>query len=506
MAEAQRARAERRFDDVRKLATSFLFEFHAAIEKLPGSTPARELLVKRALEYLASLAQEASDNAPLQRELAAAYEKVGTLQWQRYYAHLGNTAGARESQHKALAIREALVAADPTNAPLRRELAYSYSLVGDVLVASGDLTGALARYRQSLETYKTLAAADPTNAPLRRDLAIRYQRIGDTLGNPRFPNLGDPHGALENYRKMQEIFATLVQADPQDVTARHSLSIGYEKIGDMLPIIGDPAGALQNYRAALEIRQALAAADPTNAPFRRDLAVGHRKVGLMLAATGDQASALQSYQAALDLRQELAKVDPHNATARTDLARIYGDIGQVLAAVGALDRAVQSFGAALAIFDDLAAQDSTNMERRTDVSQTLTRLAALSVQTGRLEEARSYTRRVLALQKESADRASATAADLHTYARTLLTCEPPDLQDPTAALPYAQRAVTMSPAPAATLLGTLALAYHRTGDHARALATIEQALALAPGDPNQRRELEASRAQFTAALQRQQDR
>ena len=66
VAEAQRARAERRFNEVRTLATSFLFEFHAAIEKLPGSTPARELLVKRALEYLASLAQEARDEPSLQ--------------------------------------------------------------------------------------------------------------------------------------------------------------------------------------------------------------------------------------------------------------------------------------------------------------------------------------------------------------------------------------------------------------------------------------------------------
>ena len=50
VAHIQRARAEQRFNDVRKLANSFLFELHDAIEKLPGSTPARALLVKRALE------------------------------------------------------------------------------------------------------------------------------------------------------------------------------------------------------------------------------------------------------------------------------------------------------------------------------------------------------------------------------------------------------------------------------------------------------------------------
>src|SRR5205085_11974025 len=75
----QRARAERRFNDVRQLANSFLFEFHDAIKDLPGATAARELVVRRALEYLDSLAGEAGGDAQLQRELATAYQKVGDV-------------------------------------------------------------------------------------------------------------------------------------------------------------------------------------------------------------------------------------------------------------------------------------------------------------------------------------------------------------------------------------------------------------------------------------------
>ena len=59
------ARAERRFNDVRKLANSFLFEFHDAIRDLPGSTPARALVVQRALEYLDGLAKESSGDSAL---------------------------------------------------------------------------------------------------------------------------------------------------------------------------------------------------------------------------------------------------------------------------------------------------------------------------------------------------------------------------------------------------------------------------------------------------------
>jgi non-specific serine/threonine protein kinase/serine/threonine-protein kinase len=60
IARMQEARAERRFEALRKLTDSMLFEFHDSIEFLPGSTAARELVVSRALEYLQQIETEAN--------------------------------------------------------------------------------------------------------------------------------------------------------------------------------------------------------------------------------------------------------------------------------------------------------------------------------------------------------------------------------------------------------------------------------------------------------------
>src|SRR5262249_30701974 len=46
----ERAKAQQRFNDVRGLATSFLFEIHNEIAPLPGATRARQKLVSKALE------------------------------------------------------------------------------------------------------------------------------------------------------------------------------------------------------------------------------------------------------------------------------------------------------------------------------------------------------------------------------------------------------------------------------------------------------------------------
>ena len=83
--------AERRFNDVRSLSNSLIFDIHDSIKDLPGSTPARKLIVDRALQYLDSLAQESRGDISLQRELAAAYERVGLVQGHYLQNSLGDT-------------------------------------------------------------------------------------------------------------------------------------------------------------------------------------------------------------------------------------------------------------------------------------------------------------------------------------------------------------------------------------------------------------------------------
>src|SRR5207237_10566947 len=98
-----------RFNDVRQLDHSVLFDYHDAIKNLPGATRVRERLVKDALTYLDSLAAEAAGDPRLQRELAAAYERVGDVRGEAYSASLGEGQGAIGSYSKSLRIREAFI-------------------------------------------------------------------------------------------------------------------------------------------------------------------------------------------------------------------------------------------------------------------------------------------------------------------------------------------------------------------------------------------------------------
>ena len=78
-AERERLLAEHRFDNLRKLSNSLVTEIYGAIQNLPGSLPARQLMLKRALEQLDALAEEAGDNTDLEDELATAYYNLAQL-------------------------------------------------------------------------------------------------------------------------------------------------------------------------------------------------------------------------------------------------------------------------------------------------------------------------------------------------------------------------------------------------------------------------------------------
>jgi len=102
---------------------------------------------------------------------------------------------------------------------------------------------------------------------------------------------------------------------------------------------------------------------------------------------------------------------------------------------------------------------------------------------GQCEASRLHLERAIAGWRRRTESLAATPQDLNEYAWLLLTSEPPDLRDPRTALQVAQEAVERSGGEDPAILDTLALAWHRSGDSARAVEIQGRAIAaLSPGD------------------------
>ena len=95
------------------------------------------------------------------------YSKVGDV-----LKAQGNLPEALKSYRDALAIADRLTRADPGNAEWQRDLSLSYDRVGDVLVAQGNLPEALKSYPRRVGDRDRLTHADPGNAGWQRDLSV----------------------------------------------------------------------------------------------------------------------------------------------------------------------------------------------------------------------------------------------------------------------------------------------------------------------------------------------
>jgi eukaryotic-like serine/threonine-protein kinase len=384
--------AERRFNEVRQLANVYLFEFHDAIEKLPGATPARQLVVKRALEYLAGLSQEVSGDRALQRELAMAYLKVGDVQGRPGFPNLGDFAGALDSYRKALALRAPLLQAAPGDVELQREQANNLDRLGDALRMSGSLGAALEHYRQALALREPLAATAPPDDPARAELGTSLQRLADAtaLG-------GNRAEALTLQQRAFQLISAVAAAAPQDTVARRNHYIALIKLGDRQGAVGDKPAMLASYRQALALAETAANAAPNDARAQREFAVAYDKLGNGLLASGEPSPALDAYRRAFVIREKLARSDAQNVEAQRDLATSYGKLGETLEKMNDLAGALAQYRQMLAL-DERMSRDYAGT--KADLAFDHEKLGIVLKARGELDAALAHQRQAAKLREE----------------------------------------------------------------------------------------------------------
>jgi len=355
MREARRAReaearAERRFKDVRTLANSFLFEFHDAIRDLPGSTPARALIVQRALEYLDSLSEESGGDRALRREVAEAYRRVGDVQGNPFAANLGDLRGAVSSYQKAIALLEPAVQAPGAMDDERATLATCYLVGGGLLLNEGKAAGALAWAKKGLALRQALAAEAPDDPVRKMELSQAWQFVAfDATA------AGKPDEAAAAREAQAVILQERLRAAPEDRAVRRSLGQNLFLSGDATTNSGDLAGALSKYREAERIQDALAAAEPESVSLQRDLAWSRMSIGVTELALGDAEGALADLRRAQAGFQAMSAADPKSTDAILGVAMTQHNAGEALERLGRRAEAVADYRAARPLYERVVA-------------------------------------------------------------------------------------------------------------------------------------------------------
>jgi tetratricopeptide (TPR) repeat protein len=286
-------------------------------------------------------------------------------------------------------------------------------------------------------------------------LQMRYT-YDNSADNPRNPSQ-PPRRVFWGQRsadEMGDLWIQVLTRDERDLQALNAQfapkvmtedTIGYERwiesepdsaplhntVASLYLDLNRPQDAVRHFRAAAHL-------EPDSAP-------AHFNLGTALTVAGDYESAVLEYQRALGIKK--------------DYAQAHNNLGSILLQTGKVADALPHFTEAVRI-------DANNAQAHYNAGIATLRL-------GRPAEAIGHLKRAVQLAPES----PAPMVDLSW----LLAATPQDaLRDPGLAMRLAEKAVELTARKDAGALDALAAAQASNNEFERAVATAEQALALAP--------------------------
>jgi non-specific serine/threonine protein kinase/serine/threonine-protein kinase len=359
-----RARADRRFNEVRQLAHSVLFDYADAIDRLPGSTPVRARLVKDALTYLDNLSKEA-DNPQLQREIVDAYVRVSNVQGNEYENNLGDTAGAMVSAQKGVAAAEKLLR-DDRSPPALSSAADAFTTYGDLLYSSGDLLAVGRAYQRAIELRQEIQSKAPQDLDNVLKLSDCLHHMGDLVGGTGFPSLGRTTDALAYYQQGRDQVAKLAAQNPQNLEIAKENYMSLISLGTSEIAMGRRADAGDTFSNAITEIESVLSAQPGDVDSKVELAIAEVRYGRVLLESGEGTEALAHIERSAELLRALRDADPGNAIYRERQLAAEVQWADALRAGRQLAAALPHYQRSVELAQSLSRDSPASMQYRSD--------------------------------------------------------------------------------------------------------------------------------------------
>jgi serine/threonine protein kinase len=362
MALAQYRAANRRFNDVRNVANSFLFEVYDAVADQPGATKARAIIAARAQQYLDTLERDRSSDAALRGELATAYRKLGDVLGLPFAANLGDTAGAFRNYQKAADLLEGL-AASPSgarDASLFTALGEVYEKEGQIESRREAIEESVAAAGKSVRARERAVALDPSSLEARRALVN-----GNLFLSVCHANAAKARNDLAELKTGESIATAALAAarklsseNPADESLQALVSKAYEYLAyhesDLSLRTGDreySVRALRDHQEEMNAVKPLYVRNPDR--YRRAWADALADVSRGWLAIGDGRQSEAAARDGLSVFQEIAAGDPNNYEGARDVFVAHWNVANALAAQNRLPEAAVEFEAVLSDYEKL---------------------------------------------------------------------------------------------------------------------------------------------------------
>jgi eukaryotic-like serine/threonine-protein kinase len=333
-ANIEREKAERRFNESRKLSKFLMTDVFDSLGMTSGTGKIQKDLVENTLVYLDNLAKEESEDMALLGELANAYIKLGNVQ----NSTINDTEAALQSFEKAVELEQRRIELAPQDAKVKRDLVGAKFKAGEILLHREGIVRWLEVIDEIQNLQREIVDADPENAEGSFNLAGTYQTRGEV-----FAKLKRQEEARSDYKNALQLIETAI------ISTKNSAQTSQEKIGlsqkyiwqgEIYASLEDWQNSAESNRIAGEIAETVWRENPALIQALRNISSSHRQLALAFEKLGDFQSALQNYQYSLRFIDEAANKNPSLRELKRAKAVYEIRVGMALYKVGETKQAI----------------------------------------------------------------------------------------------------------------------------------------------------------------------
>ncbi len=376
IARVERARAEQRFSDVRKLSNSLLFEISPKIERLPGSTEAREILVSRALEYLDSLATESQNDSQLQSELATAYEKIGDLQGNPANPNLIDSGAAIVSYKKAGEMRRRLLEKNRDDAETERRLAENYRVLGNIYSQTNEIEASSKNTNAALDIYEKLVAENPSSSDLRFGLAkVNYDFGLNLQSNKKHSE------SLAYFEKSKNLLAVVNAETPNQLEVLRTIAEVQIQTAYALSWAERQTEAEAEAKEAATVYENLLANNPNDVTVRGGMWLTYWLSSGIYQDRNDKI-AYEYALKALHIVEATVAQDGANIRAKQQLAKSFSTLGETATTIDRSAEAISYLEKACRMLREITASTAKNVRLKSELALSRRRLGSAQAEQG----------------------------------------------------------------------------------------------------------------------------
>lgn len=368
----QALRAERRFEQVRKLSNIFLFDFEKAIHDVPGTTAARQLVITHGLTYLEGLAAEARGDSQLVREVARGYLRMAELQGPGGMGTIGDTGGAVDSARRAVELLRSVQATDARDGSLRGDYIRALAGLARLQYSVRDLKAAGANLNEAVRVGDQWRRIQPRS---RQALETSAEAYGIRANVNRST---DAPAAGRDAQQSVALWEELLRQYPSDESIEKSLASAYLAAARVWRAEDRWTEAEPAARRGIEFLDRILARHAQDASMARMRAILGQVFAEALFTKADSEAkreAIAHLRQAVRAFEQIYQVDPQNPQALSDVGASYNSLGIYLTLFGQAREGEPYLAKSLAMAEQVCQRDPANRNNKRGVAVGLISLA-----------------------------------------------------------------------------------------------------------------------------------